>query len=214
MADRGPAPSALVLPGLAAADGSTVAMRAALARRGIRAHRWNLGRNTGPSARLMTALRSRLSGLVERSEEPIALVGWSMGGHYAHLLAEMAPEHVRAVVTLGSPLTRGDRRPRLEVPTASIYSRIDGVVPWQFSTVDDGWARHENIEVRTPHFLLGFDPAVIHAVGDRIVCEPQRWEPFRPPRFMRSAFPGRSAQRSVLDADRPPPTPINTSEGD
>ena len=103
MADRGPAPSALVLPGLAAADGSTVAMRAALARRGIRTHGWNLGRNVGPSDRLMTALRSRLSDLVERSEKPIALVGWSMGGHYAHLLAEMAPEHVRAVVTLGEP---------------------------------------------------------------------------------------------------------------
>ena len=139
----------------------------------------------------MTALRSRVSDLVERSEEPIALVGWSMGGHYAHRLAEMAPEHVRAVVTIGSPLARGDRRPRLEVPTASIYSRIDGVVPWQFSTVDDGLARHENIEVRTPHFLLGFDPAVIHAVGDRIFCEPQRWEPFHPPRFMSSAFPDR-----------------------
>ena len=195
MADRGPALAALVLPGLAAADGSTVAMRAALARRGIRTHRWNLGRNTGPSDRVMTALRSRLSDLVERREQPIALVGWSMGGVYAHLLAEMAPEHVRAVVTLGSPLARGDRRPRLEVPTASIYSRIDGVVPWQFSTVDEGWARHENIEVRTPHLLLGFDPAVIHAVGDRIVCDPQRWEPFHPPRFMRSAFPGRRARR-------------------
>lgn len=184
--------SVLVLPGLGASDGSTLAIRTALAGRGLRVHRWKLGRNLGPTEELTTALRSRFFDLVEQSGKPIALVGWSMGGLYAHRLAELAPDSVRSVVTLGSPLGRGEQPPRLEVPTASIYSRNDGVVPWQVSLVDDRAPCHENIEVRPPHLLLGFDPAVVHAVGDRVVCDPQSWEPFHAPLLMRSAFPTRS----------------------
>jgi len=54
------------------------------------------------------------------------------------------------------------------------------------------WGVHsgeENIEVRPPHLLLGFDPASIHAITDRVACDPESWEPFHVPRFMRSAFP-------------------------
>ena len=55
---------ALVLPGLAASDRSTVALRSALAWQGIRVHRWNLGANH-PTPELTDALRSELSGLRE-----------------------------------------------------------------------------------------------------------------------------------------------------
>lgn len=185
-------PHVLVLPGLAASDGSTVAIRGALVARGMRVHRWKLGRNLGPTPEMASALRDRFFELVEVAGEPIALVGWSMGGLYAHRLAGHAPQHVRCVVTLGSPLGRGEQRPRLPVPTTSIWSRNDGVVPWQASVVDDRAPRHENVEVRTTHLLLGVDPAVIHVVGDRVRRDPADWEPFVAPRVMRSAFPDRS----------------------
>jgi pimeloyl-ACP methyl ester carboxylesterase len=180
------------MPGLAASDRSTIAIRSALAAQGFRVHRWNLGRNTGPTPELTEALRSRFEYLAERHGDPISLVGWSMGGLYAHRLAEFAPHRVRSVITLGSPLGRGQPRPKLDVPTTSIYSRNDGVVPWASSTVDDLTPRHENLEVRSNHFLLGFDPAVIYAIGDRIRRDPDSWEPFRVPRLMRTAFPNRS----------------------
>jgi pimeloyl-ACP methyl ester carboxylesterase len=181
----------LVLPGLAASDGSTIAIRSALTAQRCRVHRWNLGRNVGPTPEMATALRARFLDLVDRAGEPMVLVGWSMGGLYAHRLAAQSPEHVRCVVTLGSPLGAGKIRPRLEVPTTSIYSRNDSVVPWSHSIVDGEAPQHENVEVRSPHLLLGFDPAVIYAIGDRVRQDADRWEPFRAPMTLRGAFPGR-----------------------
>ncbi len=184
-------PSVLVLPGLAASDTSTIAIRSALSAQRCRVHRWNLGRNVGPTPEVVEALQARFLDLVGRAGEPIALVGWSMGGLYAHRLAARFPEHVRSVSTLGSPLGQGEIRPSLEVPTTSIYSRNDSVVAWQNSLVDDRVPRHENVEVRPPHLLLGFDPAVIFAVVDRVRQDPGRWEPFRAPLALRAAFPVR-----------------------
>jgi pimeloyl-ACP methyl ester carboxylesterase len=86
-------------------------------------------------------------------DEPVVLVGWSLGGLYARELARVCPERVRAVVTLGSPVW-GDRRrytnvwklyewfaghpvddppiPDREekppVPTLALWSRRDGIV--------------------------------------------------------------------------------------
>jgi dienelactone hydrolase len=180
----------LVLPGLAAGDGSTVGIRSALTAQGHRVHRWNLGRNR-PTPELSDALRSRFLDLVERHDQPIAIVGWSLGGLYAHRLAEFAPNHVRSVITLGSPLNDGNRLPTLPVPTTSVYTKNDSVVPWSRSLVDDRKPRHENIEVRGNHFTLGVDPAVLLVISDRVRREPDRWRPFNAPRFMRAAFPNR-----------------------
>ena len=184
----------LVLPGLAAGDGSTAAIRATLASQGHRVHRWNLGRNR-PTPELADALRSRFFDLAERYEDPIAIVGWSLGGLYAHRLAEFAPNQVRSVTTLGSPLSDGNQLAGLTVPTTSIYSKNDRVVPWARSLVDDRKPRHENIEVRSNHFTLGIDPAVMYAISDRVRRHPERWKPFKSPALMRTAFPSRPAAR-------------------
>jgi pimeloyl-ACP methyl ester carboxylesterase len=182
-------PRVLVLPGLGGGDGSTQVLRSSLAAQGFRAHRWKLGRNMGPSPELAAGLRSRFFDLVELDDEPIALVGWSLGGVYAHHLAEFAPHQVRSVITLGSPLRRSGPRASLRVPTTSIYSRNDRVVNWQASLIDDRVDRHENIEVRSLHLTLGFDPAVLYAVSDRLRRPPDKWVPFTPPPLLSSAFP-------------------------
>lgn len=178
----------LVLPGLAGGDGSTVVIRSTLAAQGHRVHRWNLGTNR-PSPELFNALRSRFFDLVDRHDDPIAIVGWSLGGLYAHRLAEFAPNYVRSVITLGSPLGNGTRLPRLRVPTTSIYSKNDAVVSWSRSLIDDRAARHENIEVRSTHLTLGIDPAVMYVIADRVRRDPERWKPFRVPALLRTAFP-------------------------
>lgn len=180
----------LVLPGLAAGDGSTVAIRAALTAQGHRVHRWNLGTNR-PSPELSTALRKRFFDLADRYDDPIAIVGWSLGGLYAHRIAEFAPNHVRSVVTLGSPLGDGNRLAKLTVPTTSIYSKNDRIVPWSRSLVDERVPRHENIEVRGTHLTLGIDPAVILAISDRVRRDPERWKPFTAPPLLGAAFPSR-----------------------
>ena len=187
MATRGPV---LVLPGLAAGDVSTQAIRSSLRALGHRSHGWRLGRNSGPSPALARSLTARLDELHERYDQPIALVGWSMGGWYAHQLAQQSPAKVHCIVTLGSPLARSDgRRLSQLVPTTSFFSKNDRVVPWRNSLVDTDAPRHENVEVRSGHLLLGIDPAVLYAIGDRVGQDLSTWSPFVPPRFLAAAFP-------------------------
>jgi len=179
----------MVLPGMGAGDASTIAIRAALASQGYRVHRWNLGRNV-PTPELQSALRSRFFDVAERYDEPVALVGWSLGGLYAHRLAEFAPNMVRSVITLGSPLNDGEQLPSLSVPTTSIYSRNDRVVSWARSLVDDRQPRHENVEVRSTHLTLGIDPSVMVVISDRLRRDPDQWKPFRTPPLMGVVYPG------------------------
>ncbi len=42
-------------------------------------------------------------------DEPVVLVGWSLGGYIAREYAREHPGHVRAIVTLGSPVIGGPR---------------------------------------------------------------------------------------------------------
>ena len=189
----------LVIPGLAASDHSTQLIRSSLALRGHKAQRWRLGRNTGPSEETAAGLSARLDELHRRDGEPVALVGWSLGGLYSHWLAREKPHLVHSVTTLGSPLGSSERSPRaLSVPTTSVYTKGDRVVPWQRSLLDTRFDRHENVEVRGSHFSLGFDPAVLHLITDRVEQDPGSWTPFRPPLIFRPAFPA---------AADPEPTP-------
>lgn len=179
----------LVLPGLAAGDLSTAAIRSSLAAQGHRVHRWNLGRNH-PTPELHDALKSRFFDLIEQCKRPIALVGWSLGGLYAHRLATFAPYDVRCVITMGSPLNGSrDELASLDVPTTSIYTRSDRIVPWTRSVVDVREPRHENIEVRSTHVTLGIDPFVLLVIGDRVRTDPDRWKPFRAPPLLGGAYP-------------------------
>ncbi len=182
----------LVLPGLAAGDRSTQAIRTSLATRGHHAHGWQLGRNSGPNEQTVPLLIKRLTELFERDREPVALVGWSMGGLYAHWLARAVPHFIHSVTTLGSPLRmQGSPAEVLRVPTTSVYSRRDRIVPWRSSRIDETARRHENVEVRSTHLTLGFDPAVLYLINDRISQVPSDWQPFVAPALLRTAFPRR-----------------------
>jgi pimeloyl-ACP methyl ester carboxylesterase len=196
----------LVLPGLVADDRSTVPLRRFLRRLGYRVHGWRLGTNV-PSQETIRRLRDRLARLHAEDGQPMSIVGWSLGGIYAREIARGAPEAVRAVVTLGSPfrpapgfeshaaplvraLARpwgvdpprtwsGDDRP-LPVPSTSVFSRSDGIVPWQ-ACVDASRGPHETIEVVGSHCGLGHHPAVLLVVADRLAQPPGGWRPMRIP---------------------------------
>jgi hypothetical protein len=119
---------------------------------------WSLGTNRGPTSRVVHTLRAHLERLHRASGRRVSLVGWSLGGLYAQLLARAAPGSVRGLVTLGTPVVRwapwvrtasgivdgGTRllrgaaalprpwaeRGSLRVPPTSVYTRADGIVPW------------------------------------------------------------------------------------
>jgi pimeloyl-ACP methyl ester carboxylesterase len=106
---RGPkdGPPAMVIPGFLAHDRHTTPLRRALAEAGFRVHPWRQGWNMGASSDTLEKLKLAVD--LCGHDEPMLLVGWSLGGIYAREIARAEPERVRAAVTLGSPVS-GDRR--------------------------------------------------------------------------------------------------------
>jgi pimeloyl-ACP methyl ester carboxylesterase len=154
LGERGPADGLklMVIPGFLATDRTTLGLQRALAAAGYRVTGWGMGLNRG----VTEATVDKIAECVERfgAGEKVILVGWSLGGIYARVLAQERPELVAKVVTLGSPF-HGDRRrnnnvwrlyeyvaghpvnsppidkdPAMKppVPTLAIWSRKDGIV--------------------------------------------------------------------------------------
>lgn len=206
-APRGDGHSVLVLPGFLTSDASTTILRRYLTRLGYDAHAWELGRNLGPRAigREGEKLVARLAQVHERTGEKVSLVGWSLGGVMARLVARRVPDAVRQVITLGSPFagsprstnvwrayevmtgqkvddahTQGQLRESatpIPVPATAIYSREDGVVAWQGCLEPEG-PISDNIQVHGSHCGLGVNPAVLYAVADRLAQPEDDWHPF------------------------------------
>jgi esterase/lipase len=214
---RGDQHPVLMLPGFGATDQSTAPLRWALRGQGYWTHAWQLGRNIGPTARAVTGMRRRIEELHDQHGRTVTLIGQSLGGIYARLLARERPDLVRHVLTLGSPyrMVEGDRsaaqglwqqvehlhdgdlslrelreqdRPPLLVPATSIYSRSDGVAPWQ-TCIDEVRERAENIEVYGSHVGMAVNPAVVLAVLDRLSQPEGDWRPFAPPPGLRGWYP-------------------------
>ncbi|KXP01408.1 esterase/lipase family protein [Tsukamurella pseudospumae] len=202
----------LVLPGLGTSDLSTVVLRRTLRRLGYRVHGWKLGTNIGPSEKILRGMPERLRAIAD-AEGPVTLIGWSLGGIYARRLAREHPDLVRQVFTLGSPFRLAHHRQSntrlvyetfgrwhaerldlplepdgapLGVPAVAIYSRLDGIVPWQLCR--DPAPSAENIEVLGSHLGLGTNLAVLWALADRLATPPDG-APFRPPTALRFAYP-------------------------
>ncbi len=110
---RGDGHTVLTLPGFVADDASMRPLRTLLRARGYHPKPWTLGRNMGPSQRVLDGLSRRLTTVHRESGRRVSLIGWSLGGIYARDLARRHPDLVRLVVTLGSPFRldpRGDNR--------------------------------------------------------------------------------------------------------
>jgi pimeloyl-ACP methyl ester carboxylesterase len=182
-APRGDGHPVLVLPGFRGDDDSTRPLRWFLRRLGYHVHGWGLGTNVGPTARITDGLTARFADLVERHDEPVSVIGWSLGGVYARAVGRRQPGHVRQVITLGSPL-RGTPDAAPAVPVTSIYSRTDAIVPWRASLLADG-PRRENVEIRGSHLGLGHNPSALIVVADRLAQPLDGWQPFRAPRWAR-----------------------------
>jgi pimeloyl-ACP methyl ester carboxylesterase len=187
---RGDGHTVLVMPGLGASDLSTRPLRRFLKSLGYDVHGWGLGRNEGPTARMLDGVGARFLDLHGRRGEGVSLVGWSMGGIFARRLARLDPGAVRQVITLGSPFRMLSETPSssLQVPSTSVYSRTDGIAPWR-SCCDGSGPRHEAVEVRGSHCGLGHHPAVLHVVADRLAQPAGEWAPFAPRGLWRPWFP-------------------------
>jgi pimeloyl-ACP methyl ester carboxylesterase len=202
---QGDAHSALLLPGFMASDRSTGPLQRFLRRLGYDTHGWRLGRNLRPTARVTKELPALLERVADRSGRKVSIVGWSLGGVYARMLAARASDLVRVVVTLGSPVlsevveasnastlfqalepihaagTLGlDEGVPLPVPVTAIHTRTDGIVHWRTCLVEDA-PNAENLRVRGSHTGLGWNPAALYVIADRLAQPEGNWVPFEAP---------------------------------
>lgn len=201
---RGDGQPVLVLPGLITSDRSTIALRGLLKTLGYPTYGWEMGRNYGPLPGVEEGLKDRLQMLAEKHGRKVSIVGWSLGGIYARQLAKLMPEHVRQVITLGSPfngdphatnawrvyqIASGETVEHKDehmggaiadtpsVPTTAIYSKTDGICAWQ-NCLEQETDHTENIEVKGSHCGLGHHPAAAFAIADRLACKEGKWSPF------------------------------------
>jgi pimeloyl-ACP methyl ester carboxylesterase len=210
LAPRGEPHPVLVLPGLLASDLSTRPLRAWLGRLGYPVVGWALGRNRGPTQEVVDELPALVDRLANEHGTSVSLVGWSLGGIYARLLALRTPLQVRQVISLGAPFatvgrridgspgsrvfqryaplhttdrirsSRGSLARPLPVPSTAVYSRWDGVVDWRACRQQVG-PISENVAVRSSHLGMGHDPAVLWVLADRLAQPRDDWQPFRRP---------------------------------
>ncbi|MEQ9146085.1 MAG: alpha/beta hydrolase [Parvibaculaceae bacterium] len=190
---RGKGHNVLLLPGLGGGERSMFVIKEYLRALGYVVHDWGLGRNDGKVVEKMPLVAAEVAKRAAEAAEPIALVGWSLGGYFAREAARDNPAAVSRVITLGSPVVGGPKytatsrfferrnvdRDAIEarvserykvpitVPVTSIYSKGDGIVAWQASV--DHWSpKAENIEVATTHFGFGFSKEVLTLIAERL----------------------------------------------
>jgi len=228
MLGRGDSHPVLVLPGFTGNDRSTAPLRWWLRSQGYWSHGWGLGANIGPSERIIHGMRERLEQLATRHDRKVTLIGWSLGGVYARVLAREAPEQVRQVITLGSPFRMRDgddsaasdlwgqlqhlhsdefslltlpedERAPVPVPTTAIYTKTDGVVRWNMC-IEAKTDTSESIEVYGSHSGLGHNPAAIVAIADRLARPEGEWQPFKAPKALRGMYPKPEHWDPALDS--------------
>lgn len=215
LAPKGDGAPVVVLPGFTGSDRSTFALRKYLERVGHRPVAWGLGRNIGPSRKILSGIDDLVDRLADEHGQAVQLVGWSLGGIFARHVAVRHPELVRRVITLGSPYrlmdhrkshaawiyemytplhdAAGDLPPNgpvstpLTVPTTSIYSRTDGIVPWWACTEPESDLA-ENVQVFSSHNGLGHNPLALYAVADRLALPPRALTPFQPSPALRPFY--------------------------
>ena len=201
---RGDGHPVLVFPGLGANDFTTAPLRRFLDGLGYVTHPWGQGFNFGPRQGVLERCTHDVRRLFNAHERKVSLIGWSLGGLYARELAKELPDHVRCVITLGTPFTGHPRatnawrffelvsgqsvhdpqvlaqlRREPPVPTTSIWSRSDGIVAWRCSVVASG-PQAENIELHASHVGMGMNPLALYAVADRLAQPAGHWKPFEP----------------------------------
>ena len=191
----------LVIPGFMASHISTAPMRQLLDRLGYETIDWGLGRNYARLEEI-DVLSDKIEGLYEEYGQKLTIIGWSLGGIYARRLATLQAGKTRRVITLGSPYRHLDapnyanwlfqlfqrmrsqekrQEPKwvedlklpIPVPSVAIYSKTDGIVPWQACMDADDQSDHQNIEVNGSHIGLGMNQEVLTHVINFLEADDQ-----------------------------------------
>ncbi|MES2798085.1 MAG: alpha/beta fold hydrolase [Bacteroidota bacterium] len=186
--EEGAGETVLVIPGLLSTDIYTVPLRNFLNKIGYKTVGWEMGRNLG-RLEYLPKLQEKVKELYLQNNQKVIVIGWSMGGILARELAKLSPEFIKMVITTGSPFAdvqapnhakwvydllnkNQEIDPHFEnqipvppsMPTLALYSKLDGMVPWQACMDLNPDELHQNQEVSSSHFGMGGNREVMTAI--------------------------------------------------
>ncbi|HEX7374808.1 MAG TPA: alpha/beta hydrolase, partial [Steroidobacteraceae bacterium] len=118
---RGDGHPVLLVPGFTASDATLVGLSIFLRSRGYHVETWGLGQNTGFKLKFSQALEQKVRFMHHKYGRKVSVVGWSLGGIYAFYTAHNAPECIRTVVSLGSPMRFSVENFRVPIVVKAIY---------------------------------------------------------------------------------------------
>jgi len=178
----------ILMPGFGASPVQMRYLAHSLEAAGHKTKKWGMGRNWGVAAETLEQLEARLIAVCDRYQEPVVLLGWSLGGLYARELAKRHPRLVSKVITMGSPFSGSPRannvwriyqaitghrvdQPPIDVDlavkppveTVAMWSPDDGVIAPHAASGLPG-ERDRAIAVRVTHCGFAYDPQSIATV--------------------------------------------------
>lgn len=214
----------MVIPGFGSNDRHTAGLRYQLQREGYTVSGWGLGTNragAGIDKALenlsdrwdldrkrehrgeaeVPALCDQVTDVVKAKsialQQPITLIGWSLGGYVAREVARDLPKEVNRVITLGSPCIGGPKysaaaplfmrrgldldwieaevlkrfaRP-IQQPITAIYSESDAIVSWT-AAIDHYSPNVRHVRVDAAHLGMGFNPEIWQLISHSLSLPP------------------------------------------
>jgi pimeloyl-ACP methyl ester carboxylesterase len=203
MAPDGDGHPVLVIPGFVQGGLSLQPLMHFLTHLRYAARPWHQGMNTGIRLNVLQDLVVQLEETAQEYGRKVSIIGWSLGGLLGRYLALERPHLVRQVVTLASPFSGPPTRTKvdslyralngtsttlnddffafvrqpLSVPSTAIYSRSDGIVPWERCVHETSQSLQEDIEVQSSHSGMGYHPTVMLVIADRLAQADGEWAP-------------------------------------
>lgn len=183
----------IVVPGLLSSNFATTILRKYLNKMGFKAFGWQNGINLGRLESLEKIVK-QVENAASLHHQKVILVGWSMGGIFVREVAKTQPHLVKKVITIGSPFADVNAPNHAKwaydlfndvstidqnivnqihvpasLPTIALYSKVDGMVPWEACMEIEENETHKNIEISSSHFGMGANPNVLKVVMENLV---------------------------------------------
>jgi pimeloyl-ACP methyl ester carboxylesterase len=102
-ASRGDGHPVLVIPGFMTGDAFTRSLRRFLEELGYDAYPWELGTNLGLRDETCYSLEQKIAAIHKATGHRVSVIGHSLGGVYVRAIAHRQSQHVRQIITLGTP---------------------------------------------------------------------------------------------------------------
>lgn len=178
----------IVIPGMLTGDSTVQYLRRSLRASGFDARPSDISFHAVATTESVGRVARQLARVNAETGQIVALVGWSLGGLYARILAHRHPELVSAVVTLGTPFSGDlrannawrlyeklsghpvDRSPFSEnvaakppVPTVAVWSANDGIIAPE-SARGQPEESDRRVEVAAHHLDMGSNAASVRQV--------------------------------------------------